>query len=65
MQNVVRAIFHNGKIEPLEPVSFPEGSHLTVLLLPDSERDFWERASQASLNEVWDNPDDDVYADLL
>lgn len=27
--------------------------------------DFWLKASQPSLDAVWDNPDDDIYAELL
>jgi len=26
---------------------------------------FWQQASQASLEKVWDNAEDDVYAELL
>lgn len=38
---------------------------LLVTLLPDDEADFWAQASQPSLNAVWDNAEDDVYAELL
>ena len=31
----------------------------------EKDADFWQAASSASLNEVWDNEDDDVYAKLL
>lgn len=27
--------------------------------------DFWLNASEVSLNAIWDNPEDDVYAELL
>lgn len=27
--------------------------------------DFWLNASEPSLAAVWDNPDDDIYAELL
>jgi hypothetical protein len=27
--------------------------------------DFWLKASEASLNAIWDNPEVDVYAELL
>lgn len=29
------------------------------------ERAFWLAASEPSLRKLWDNPDDDVYAQLL
>ena len=62
----VRAIVKQGKIELLEPMSLPEGSRLLVTLVPpEEETEFWLRASEASLAEVWNNPQDDAYAKLL
>jgi len=29
------------------------------------ERAFWLAASESALRRIWDNPDDDVYAQLL
>ena len=29
------------------------------------ERDFWLSASEESLNQIWDNDEDEVYAVLL
>jgi hypothetical protein len=26
--------------------------------------DFWAKASEPSLNLIWDNPEDDIYAEL-
>lgn len=34
-------------------------------MLPEDEADFWLRASEDSLAEVWDDPQDDAYAKLL
>jgi len=65
MSKTLRAIIHEGKIEPLEDVSFPEGSKVLVTLLRQEDTEFWFRASQASLDAVWDNPADDVYGQLL
>lgn len=36
-----------------------------VTLLVEDENDFWQAASSESLNEIWDNEEDDVYAELL
>ena len=65
MPRTLRAIIHEGKIEPLEDVSFPEGSKVVVTLLSEEDTEFWLRASQDSLDAVWDNPTDDVYGQLL
>jgi len=65
MPKTLRAVIREGKIEPLEQVDLPEGSKVLVILLPDDEAEFWLQASQASLDTIWDNPEDDVYAHLL
>jgi predicted DNA-binding antitoxin AbrB/MazE fold protein len=65
MSKSLRAIIREGKIEPLEEVNLPEGSKVLVTLLADDEAEFWLQASQASIDRIWDNPEDDVYAQLL
>ena len=65
MPKALRAIIHEGKIEPLEQVDLPEGSKVLVTLLADDEADFWLQASHQSVDTIWDNPEDDVYAQLL
>jgi hypothetical protein len=64
MQNIW-GVVHQGKIETGEPIMFPEGSKVMVTLVTEEENDFWNAASGASLKTVWDNPEDDVYAQLL
>lgn len=46
-------------------MELPEGTKILVTLLPDDEAGFWAHASQPSLDAVWDNAEDDVYAELL
>ncbi|MDJ0798711.1 MAG: hypothetical protein QNJ51_18145 [Calothrix sp. MO_167.B12] len=54
-----------GKVELMESIELPEGAKVLVTVLPDEETDFWLQTSQASLDTIWDNPEDDVYAQLL
>ncbi|CAD5961758.1 hypothetical protein PCC9214_03234 [Planktothrix tepida] len=54
-----------GKIELLEPSELVEGTQVLITLIPDDESEFWLQASKISLNAVWDNAEDDVYAELL
>ncbi len=61
----LRATVRNGRIELLDQVDLPEGAKVLLLLLPDDDSQFWLEASQGSLNAVWDNPQDDVYGQLL
>ena len=65
MLSTVRAVVRQGKIELLDRIDLPEGSKLLVTVLPDEEASFWLDASRASLDRIWDNPEDDVYARLL
>ena len=66
MLNTMWAVVHEGKIELLEDVDLPEGGKLLVTLLPsDEDSQFWLEASQSSLDAIWDNVEDDIYAELL
>jgi hypothetical protein len=64
MLNTIRAVVREGRIELLEKVEIPEGTEVLVTPLVD-EPAFWLNASESSLNSVWDNSEDDVYAGLL
>ena len=75
MLNSMWATIHDGRIELAEQVDLPEGARVLVTLLPDDdanyddancgEASFWSGASENSLAGVWDNTEDDVYAQLL
>ena len=65
MLKTLWATVRQGKIEPLEATDLPEGVRVLVTILPDDKAQFWMDASQTSLDPVWDNTDDDVYARLL
>jgi hypothetical protein len=65
MLKTLWATVRQGKIELLELSELPEGAKVLVTLLPDEEAEFWLQASHTSLDRVWDNTEDDVYAQLL
>lgn len=65
MLQTLWATVRQGKIELLESAELPEGTKVLVTLLPDDETGFWLQASQTSLESVWDNTEDDIYAQLL
>jgi predicted DNA-binding antitoxin AbrB/MazE fold protein len=59
-------VIRGGKIEPLEDIPLPEGAKVIVTLVSEEEdTQFWLSASETSLTEVWENTEDDVYAELL
>jgi hypothetical protein len=65
MLQTVYAVVQDGKIELSEPIELAEGLKVLVTLLPPDEEDvFWLAASQSSLDSVWNNSEDDIYADL-
>ncbi|WP_254625692.1 hypothetical protein [Nostoc sp. TCL240-02] len=65
MLKTLWATVREGKIELLKSEELPEGTRVLVTLLPDDETEFWLQSSQTSLSSVWDNAEDDVYAELL
>ena len=65
MLKTLWAKIRQGRIELLESTEIPEGTRVLVTLLPDEEAVFWLQASQTSLDAVWGNTEDDVYAQLL
>ncbi|MEM6754761.1 MAG: hypothetical protein AAF630_17535 [Cyanobacteria bacterium P01_C01_bin.38] len=38
---------------------------LITLISDEDEQEFWITASETALNKVWDNQEDNVYAELL
>ena len=66
MLQTVWAVIRDGKIEPLEGVVLPEGAKAIVTLLPEEDDTrFWLSVSETSLAEVWENTEDEIYAELL
>ncbi len=64
MQERIRAVVNEGRIELLDELDLPNGTEVLVTVLSDGD-DFWLRASEPSLKVIWNNTEDDVYAELL
>jgi hypothetical protein len=65
MLNTIHAVVRDGKIELLEPIALPDGAHVLVTVLTAEEQSFWQQVSESALKQIWDNDEDDVYAQLL
>lgn len=65
MLNTVWAIVKEGKIVTLSDIAAPEGTKAIVTLMYEDDTEFWQRASQQSLSKIWENEEDDIYAELL
>ena len=65
MLKTLWAIVRQGRIKLLEQTEIPEGTKIVVTLLGEDESEFWLATSRVSLDAVWDNTEDDIYAQLL
>jgi len=66
MLSTVKAIIRKKKIELEEKIKIPEGTRLLVTILPNDESDiFWQNASDSALDKIWNNTEDNIYAELL
>ena len=65
MTTTVEAIYEHGKLLLPEPLSLPEKSHVRVTIESDVEREAWLKLSEENLLKTWNNPDDDVFNELL
>ncbi|WP_169704315.1 hypothetical protein [Candidatus Kuenenia stuttgartiensis] len=66
MLNTLWGVVKKEKIELLEKANIPEGTRVLVTVLPDdTDLQFWLKTSQISLDAIWNNSEDDVYAELL
>ena len=64
MLNTVRAVVKEEQIHLLDKVESPEGAEVREVPLGDDSA-FWLGVSQSALDKIWDNEDDDIYAELL
>jgi len=70
MTTTLEATYQEGKLILEKPLPLPEKAHVIVTIETASaasanERAAWLELSEQSLMKAWDNPDDDVFNDLL
>jgi hypothetical protein len=66
MMTTIWGVVREGRIVPVEDVRLAEGTRVLVTVMPDEDESaFWLGVSQDALAAVWDNEQDDVYAQLL
>lgn len=63
--NTIEAVVKNGHIVPLGSVTLEEGEKVLVTLSDSYDENFWNAAGESSLDEIWNNEEDDIYAELL
>jgi hypothetical protein len=69
MSNPLLAVIKNGKIEPLDPIDFPEGTQLVVTPLPpNSETENlsdWLNVSRQGLEQAYEDEEPEYSLDLV
>jgi predicted DNA-binding antitoxin AbrB/MazE fold protein len=71
MTTTVEAIYEDGVLKLPQRLPLPEKAHVKVTIdsgtahCEDSERSAWLKLSEEALTATWDNPDDDVFNELL
>jgi len=63
MKTIIATV-KNGKIELPPQEQLPEGTQITVII-DEPDANFWQNTSHNSLAKIWDNTEDDIYAQLL
>jgi hypothetical protein len=71
MSTTVEAVYVGGKLVLQQPLPLPERARVRVTIqaddsaMSDQDRAAWLKLSEHSLMNVWDNPDDEVFNELL
>ena len=70
MTTTLEAIYENGKLTLPQALPLPERTHVVITIKieetgTDGERAAWLKLSEDSLAKTWNNPDDDVFNELL
>ena len=70
MTTKVEAKYRDGKLILPSPLPLPENTVVRLTIetrddYSDAVRQAWLKASEESLHKVWNNPDDDVFNELL
>ena len=65
----IDAIYENGVLKLPGKLPLPDKTHVKVTIQSagehDPERSAWLKLSEDTLRTAWDNPDDDVFNELL
>lgn len=71
MTTTVEAIYENGMLKLPSALPLPEKARVMVTIQTDTEpaldsdRAAWLKVSEETLKKAWDNPDDEVFDELL
>jgi len=65
MTTTVEAIYEDGKLLLQQSLPLAENSRVRVTIESDAEREEWLKLSEDNLLKTWNQPEDDVFNELL
>jgi predicted DNA-binding antitoxin AbrB/MazE fold protein len=71
MTTTLEAVYEKGTLKLSRALPLPDKAHVVVTIQSDveptldSERAAWLKLSEEALRKAWDNPDDEVFNELL
>ena len=65
MTTTVEAIYENGKLLLQQSLPLAEISRVRVTIESDTDREQWLKLSEDNLLKTWNNPEDNVFNELL
>jgi hypothetical protein len=65
MLNTFQTYFKEGQILLTNEIEIPENAKIFVSFIDNTKEDFLLKASESSLDKIWNNNEDDIYEQLL
>jgi hypothetical protein len=65
MLQTIQTRYHKGQISLSEGVAIPDNSIVYISFKDNTKDDFFLKASESSLENIWNNSEDDIYEQLL
>jgi predicted DNA-binding antitoxin AbrB/MazE fold protein len=65
MTTTVEAIYEGGKLLLQQSLPLAENSRVRVTIESDTDREQWLELSENNLLKTWNNPEDEVFNELL
>jgi len=73
MIETIEAICEEGRLKPRVPIDRFDGKRAVIFFFDENKADSeetsllreWLLLSEPAINRIWDNPEDDIYAELL
>lgn len=65
MLKTIQAEYLHGQVLLTNKVNIPDNTPIFISYIDDSNDDYFLKASESSLDVIWNNNEDDIYEQLL